>query len=521
MKQLFLLLFPIIVFAKPFKVATYNVENLFDATYVGTEYDDYQAKHNWTKRMVDIKLNHVAEVICDLDADILGLQEIENANILKQLQVRLSRVGCGYKYSAITSKKNAPIQVALLSRFRIKSTKELQVSYSPRVRNILEVELNVKGQLLWVFVNHWKSRAYRGVESKRMKYARVLKARLERFSTTKPYMVLGDFNTDYDAHLSLEKKIDDTAGKTGLHHLLGLLNDGVLVDENRMLKSKKGQHYTLWNELAYSQRWNTKFYAKKGTPDHIVLSPAMFDAKGIDYVNNSFKVFRQDYLFTKRGYINRWQYKKGKHKAKGYSDHLPIYAYFDTKPYKIGSDGKAHKAKRQTQKIAYLYTQEALEHEVLLEDAVVIWKQRGNALIKQSLEGRGVLLFGCASTLKVGQKVDLLVKAIKDYNGLKEVTHAYVLKEKGQVDVSKYFLSEADLDKNITHRQNEVIKALTGVVKNRYFYTQGRKIPIYFKKKKSTPKNGSKIKIHNALLGYYKQLQLVVYSSKDFSILER
>ena len=158
---------------------------------------------------------------------------------------------------------------------------------------------------------------------------------------------------------------------------------------------------------------------------------------------------------------------------------------------------------------------------MLLEDAVVIWKQRGNALIKQSKEGRGVFLFGCASALKLGQKVDLLVRAIKDYKGLKEITHAYVLKEKGEVDVSKYFLSEADLSKTIAHRQNEVIKELTGVVKNRYFYTQGRKIPIYFKKKKSTPKNGSKIKIHNALLGYYKQLQLVVYSCKDFSILEK
>ena len=520
LKQLLLLLLPLFVFAKPFKVATYNVENLFDAIYVGTEYDDYQAKYNWTKRMVDIKLNHVAEVICDLDADILGLQEIENANILKQLQRRLSRVGCAYKYSAITSKKNAPIQVALLSRFRIKSTKELQVSYSPQVRNILEVELNVEGEALWVFVNHWKSRAYQGVESKRMKYARVLKARLERFSTTKPYIVLGDFNTDYDAHLSLEKKIDDTAGKTGLHHVLGLLHDGVLVDENRMLKSKKGQHYTLWSELAYSQRWNTKFYAKKGTPDHIVLSPALFDAKGIDYVNNSFKVFRQDYLFTKRGYINRWQYKKGKHRAKGYSDHLPIYAYFDSKPYKIGSDEKSHKTKRQTKKIEYLYTKVSLEHEVLLEDAVVIWKQRGNAIIKQSKEGRGVLLFGTAHGLKAGQKVDLLVKAIKDYKGLKEVTHAYVLKEKGNVDVSTYHLNaDAFLTKR-ANRQNQVIKNLVGIVKNRYFYSQGKKIAIYFKKKQLTPKNGSKIKIHNALIGYYKQLQLVIYRKEDFSILE-
>ncbi|HIQ27360.1 MAG TPA: hypothetical protein EYH42_02525, partial [Sulfurovum sp.] len=104
MQYLLLLLLPCLLFTNPFKVATYNVENLFDAQYVGTEYDDYTKKHNWTKRMVEVKLNHVAEVICDLDADILGLQEVENANILEKLKKRLSRVGCGYGYAAITSK---------------------------------------------------------------------------------------------------------------------------------------------------------------------------------------------------------------------------------------------------------------------------------------------------------------------------------------------------------------------------------------------------------------------------------
>jgi len=131
-----------------------------------------------------------------------------------------------------------------------------------------------------------------------------------------------------------------------------------------------------------------------------------------------------------------------------------------------------------------------------------------------------VLLFGCASALKVGQKVDLLVKAIKDYKGLKEVTHAYVLKEKGEVDVSSYHLNADEFLTKRANRQNEVIKNLVGIVKNRYFYTQGRKIPIYFKNKKYTPKNMTRIKIHNALLGYYKKLQLVVYSPKDFTVLE-
>ncbi len=40
------ILFPLLLFSKPFEVATYNVENIFDAEYVGTEYDDYRQAHN-------------------------------------------------------------------------------------------------------------------------------------------------------------------------------------------------------------------------------------------------------------------------------------------------------------------------------------------------------------------------------------------------------------------------------------------------------------------------------------------
>ena len=97
----------------------------------------------------------------------------------------------------------------------------------------------------------------------------------------------------------------------------------------------------------------------------------------------------------------------------------------------------------------------------------------------------------------------------------------YVLKEKGEESVSKYLLSQSDLSKKISYRQNEVITDLVGTYKNKYLYVGGRKIPIYFKKKNSTPPNDTKIKIHYALLGSYKKLQLVVYSTKNFTILEK
>lgn len=498
------------------------MENLFDAQTVGTEYDDYTVKRNWTKRMVDIKLNHVAEVICDLDADILGLQEIENNNIFEQLQKRLTRVGCGYRYAAISSKKGATIQVALLSRFPIKKKKELQVSYSPRVRNILEVEVNVKGEPLLVFVNHWKSRAYKGFESKRMKYAKVLQKRLLTLASSKAYLLLGDFNTDYDAHFTLEKKINDTKGKTGLHHVLNIVDsNNTLIDANQMTQAKKGQHYTLWKELPFDQRWNTKFYGQKGTADHIVLSSALFDGKGLEYVNHSFKVLKLPYLFTKKGYINRWQYKKGKHRGKGYSDHLPVYAYFDNVPYMPSVRVSKRKAEPKMKKIESLYTLEHLEQPIILEDVLVIWKQRNNALIKQSKEGRGIFLFGSAKMLEEGKRYDLLVQAIKSYKGLKEVTHLRVLKELGSENIEPFIWEEKALFTRQAKRQNERFQNLVGTYSKGKLLLKEGEIAIYFRKKKSKPREGQKLKIHKALLGYYKQIQLVVFDPKDFNVMER
>jgi hypothetical protein len=345
-----------------------------------------------------------------------------------------------------------------------------------------------------------------------------LKRRLEALPSHSEYIVLGDFNTDYDAHLYLEKRIDDTHGKIGLHHILEMLKEGYLTSEADMLRSK-GLHYTLWQELPLEERWNTKFYGKRGTPDHIVLPSTLFDQKGIEYVNHSFHVFRREYLFTKKGYINRWEYKKGKHRGRGYSDHLPLFATFDTKPYQPDTS-LAQGHQREIKDIAYLYTKEVLKHDVVLKDAVVIWKYRNHAVVKQTPKGRGILLYGCADGVHVGKRYDLLVRSIKNYHRLKEITQVYPLTEKGDEKVLEYLLTQDDLSSERFYRQNEIIKDISGVYKDKHLFIEGRKIPIYFKKRGMRPTNGTKLKIRYGHLGYYNGLQIVVYSPKDFENLE-
>lgn len=518
MRYLLFILIPLFVYAKtlqPIKIASYNVQNLFDAKTQGTEYDEYiVGKHNWSKKMSALKVDRTAEVICDLNADIIGLQEIENSYILAELLKRLKRVGCEYKYSAISHKKGSAIQVALLSRFRIKKSKDLEVSYAPKVRNILRVDLEIDSKPLTIFVNHWKSKSRNGYESKRIKYAKRLEKEILSMPKDREYIILGDLNSNYDAHLSLSKKLDDTNGKRAISHTLKTLYNNTLIDKKKIKESSWGSHYNTWQELPYKDRWSHKFYGNRSTLDHILLPSFMFNNSGINYVDNSFKVFKSSNLFTKKGYINAWKIKSGKHIGKGYSDHLPIYAYFDFKPYKSSVKNSKSKVKL-SETIESLYKVEQLETPLKLENVVVLLKRGKYAVIKQSEKGRGVFIYGSANSLQEGRSYNILVKDITTYKGLKEITHFEILEKKQRVKL-KDFYKNVDIK-----RQNEVLTNLVGEYKNRYLYFKSKKIPIYFKNKKITPKNGSKIKIHYAHIGYYKRLQLVIYSKKDFTILEK
>jgi hypothetical protein len=61
------------------KIATYNLENLFDMSRDGTEYPGYVpgGPLGWDHEMMETKLVNLSRVIHDLTADIIGLQEDE------------------------------------------------------------------------------------------------------------------------------------------------------------------------------------------------------------------------------------------------------------------------------------------------------------------------------------------------------------------------------------------------------------------------------------------------------------
>ncbi len=314
------------------KIASYNVENLFDLNYDGTEYLEYipNTSWQWNRTNYEKKLQNLSQVIADIDADVIALQEIESLHALRDLKKAVKRKGPYYEHMAIAS-KNTTVRVALLSKYPILYAKEITVGSSRKYRSILEVKIDTGGEPLYLFINHWKSKS--GPESRRIVSAKALRKRLEALGHDKPIVLLGDFNSHYEEHKSFRKKRkhNDTDGITGINHILKTLdNDKAVTLED--LDAKPGTYYNLWYELPEKQRWSHNFYGKKEGLDHIIISAGLHDGKGVEYEKGSFERFTPDYLFQKRS-IYRWQRSKQHpkhHTGKGYSDHLPILATFTT-----------------------------------------------------------------------------------------------------------------------------------------------------------------------------------------------
>jgi len=324
--------------AKNFKIASYNVQNLFDITYDGTEYDGYipDTAYNWNIGMLNIKARNIARVIKDLNADVITLQEIESKKSLVYLQKILFSLGIDYPYFAIADSKATTVKCAVMSRFPIIKKEEISV-HNKFARNILKITLDIEGHFLVLFVNHWKSK--KSPETGRIIYARALKREIDKLEDDTDFILTGDFNSDYNEFNTFRNKakLNDTAGITGINHILKTIMGFEFVSEKNLMEQTNNEYlYNLWFEINQKRRWSYNFFGYKSSPDNIILSKGLYDKKGISYIDNSFNRFTPDYLFNRKA-VYRWQRSergKGRHLGKGYSDHLPIFALFTTEPPK-------------------------------------------------------------------------------------------------------------------------------------------------------------------------------------------
>lgn len=498
-------------FGLDFKVGSYNIENLFDLQHNKTEYNEFipNTKSGWNKQIYQIKLSNSSKVIRDLNADILGLVEIESKLALEDL-MRASKL---YKYGYFLKNPNSAIGVAIVSKFPIQKTFGIKIdSKDKRSRPILEAHITISNKPLIVFVSHWKSK--KSSESHRIEYAKALKKRIDELSSDQDYIILGDLNSNYNEFETFRnnKKLNDTEGYTGINHILNTVSDNDLVTKNKLLKSQN-LLFNLWLELPKEARFSETYKGGANTPDNIIIPKALFDGKNISYKMDSFGVLKKDYFF-KNGKIIRWKMKDKKHIGEGYSDHLPVYAYFATdKLYAQNFEIPDIKIT----KISDIYTQDELNKDAVLSDCVVLLKHEKTAIIKQVIN-RAILVYG-ENSLLAGNVYDIKIKDISTFYGMSEIKELEILNEKGKfTSPERLYLDANKINIFDTKYTNEIIYNLLAFYNKGYLEFADKKIKLYAKNKQILPKENSIIRLKFGHLAIRNtKPQIIIYKKENYT----
>ena len=517
---LIFLVLPFNLYPKTFSIATYNVENLFDLQKQGSEYKEYipNNKSKWNKYAFNIKLRNIVKVINDIDADIIALQEIENQQIMHLLQEKIPR----YTFKSFIKYKNASVGIGILSKIKIISNKKINVKFRNKTyRPIQETTFELNKIRFKVFNNHWPSK--RAPESYRIKFAYNLQNRLKQLNNDYDYILLGDFNSNYNEYKTIirDKKLNNTSSITGINHILNTTKNKKFISYDDILKDKKKVHYNLWLETQALNRFSAKYKNRNITPDNILLPSSLFDSKKISYIPNSFRVFKANYLFNKQK-IKRWKMYKNIHKGYGYSDHLPISAKFSTNIDKQNPLRTILNLK--INKVSQVYNKITLSNKIILKDMIVIYMVGNSAIVKQKSD-RAIYFYKNAQILKEGFSYNLEIDEIQDYEDLKEVKSFIVVKNNGKYkDFKTLYIDANKIDIFQAKYQNEIIKNLQGTYEQPYLYIKNQKyikIKLYAKNNYNLPKQKENIIIKKGHLGIYKgNVQIIIHSNKDYEVVQ-
>jgi Endonuclease/Exonuclease/phosphatase family len=342
MKLPFYLLFPVLLSlscaaqnnetaaSTGYGVMFYNLENLYDTINDPNKDDEVflpDADRKWDAPKYAAKLENLSKVIAtgaDMLPTLVGLCEVENESVVKDLVNTTNLKPGNYNYVHFDSPDERGIDVALLynkNDFKVKSSTAIAVTLpgdtQDFTRDILlvsgELMMNGKKEMVHVFVNHWPSRS-EGEEvsaPKRAAAAARLKQAVDSLNekyTNPNIIIMGDFNdTPFDA--SIQKILNAQSTSTAY------------------------ENETLINLMAVLQATGQGSYNYKGNwqaLDQIIVSSSLLDNKTLDvdvataqFVKKEWMMYHNDKYgdspdrtFAGIKYIG------------GYSDHLPVFVGF-------------------------------------------------------------------------------------------------------------------------------------------------------------------------------------------------
>lgn len=311
-------------------IGFYNLENLFDTIVdpdtnkILTEEFTPKGKYKWTSDKYWIKIENMARVISEMGVEVnpdgvavLGVSEIENENVLKDLIANHYLKDRNYKYVHYESNDRRGIDVALLYQekyFTPETSKSvrLKVADNPdfRTRDQLVVSGKLLGEDFNFIVNHWPSR--RGGEKRSLPYrfaaadlAKSLVDSLQKINPKAKTFLMGDLNDDpTDPSVKIHLNTSETVSG---------LKEGILFSPFESFY-KKGK-----GTLAYRDVWNLF--------DQIFLTPTLLGSDLSTYKYVKQVVFHHPYMIQNSGRFEGYPKRTFSYGVfqSGYSDHFPVF----------------------------------------------------------------------------------------------------------------------------------------------------------------------------------------------------
>lgn len=301
-------------------IAFYNTENLFDVFVddktIGNDFVPFAPK-KWTRERYSKKIENVGFVISKIGLDtaqkppvLIGLAEIENAKVLKDLIRSKALAPHAYQFVHYDSSDERGIDVALLynkDEFRLEASKAFPV-YAEELsgvrdftRDILLVTGYLEGKKIHILVNHWPSR-HQGsdaTETKRLQAAKQLSdiiLALKKEDANVQIVIMGDFN--------------DNPNSQSIQNL---------KNENQLFNAME----SVWSYSRGSTNHNFTWLQF----DQILVSYNFLDAHTSDFKFLKSNIFDPQFLKESKGKYKGQPLRTyiGKKYKGGFSDHFPVY----------------------------------------------------------------------------------------------------------------------------------------------------------------------------------------------------
>lgn len=295
-----------------FTAAWWNVENLFDTRDDPATDDDQftpTGEYHWTRRKLGDKINGLYKTLLMMDLpDVVGLAEVENDYVLKELCFGTPLREAGYRYVHYDSPDHRGIDVALLyrkGRFSVVESRPVAVSDSTRdflTRDILVVEgVASGGDSVCLLLNHWPSkRGGAEADAHRLDIARTVRSLMLELQVRHPgaaVIAMGDMNSEAD-----EAAIADG---------MGFGTDSVNPEGIRNLTLRLPKE---WGSHKYQGEWR--------------YIDQVFLLAGDAWLVSSLKLMRFDHLLVKESGsgvgVRPKRTNRGPRYEGGLSDHLPL-----------------------------------------------------------------------------------------------------------------------------------------------------------------------------------------------------